>query len=127
MAEEALRTVAWRLIGLTRSEPGVLELKSQHLTFETDEQQYFRTPLSEVRDVRFPWYYFGGGVKFRVGEAKYRLSFVRPNNAEDLSLRLLSRTAVGGAAAAATVVIKARDIKEGRQLGRRWRAVFESR
>jgi hypothetical protein len=119
-----LRTPSWQLIGLTRSVPGLLEITPNHLSFTTDEGPVFRVPLSEVSDVRFPWYYFGGGVKFTARTARYRISFVRPNDAEDLSERLLARTQFGGPIALMTAGRKFSDIRKGRLIGKRWRAAF---
>ncbi len=39
----------------------------------------FDAPLGEI-DVRFPWYYFMGGCKVRVGGHRHRLSFGQPPN-----------------------------------------------
>jgi hypothetical protein len=74
-------TSAWLLIGMTGSAHGVLRLANGRLTFTTgDGRSVFDVPLSGVSDVKFPWYYFSGGVKIRIGADSYRLSFVQPNN-----------------------------------------------
>jgi len=58
--------------------------------------------------VTFPWYYFGGGMKLRVGTDNYRISFARPGNlAEDFS----ENASVG-------------DIAGGRQTGRAWKSAL---
>lgn len=36
--------------------------------------------LAEVQDIEFPWYYFSGGFKMRIGADKYRFSFIEPHN-----------------------------------------------
>lgn len=80
--------------GATGSTQGVLELADGRLSFTATEHyrgaglrsdgrvdeggQLFEAPLSEVSEVRWPWYYFGGGVKLKIGDQKYRLSFVKP-------------------------------------------------
>ncbi len=78
--ENSLFTSAWLLKGITGSVSGYLELRDERLTFTTgeDELYLFNVPLSEVKDVVFPWYYFGGGVKLRIGAHKYRFSFIEP-------------------------------------------------
>jgi hypothetical protein len=77
----AFSTSAWLLIGITGSEHGVLRLANGRLTFATgDGRSVFDVPLSGVSEVKFPWYYFSGGVKIRIGANSYRLSFVQPNN-----------------------------------------------
>jgi hypothetical protein len=127
MANETLCTPAWLLVGLTRSVPGVLELVDDDLAFTTDDGRLFDVPLAEVRDVEFPWYYFGGGVKLRVGAERFRLSFVRPNDASDLEGRLLARSEDGGAAALLTAGRKVLDIGDGRRAGRAWKRVLTAR
>ena len=122
MADDAFCTQAWLLVGLTRSVPGVLEFAGGRFAFTTDAGRVFAAPASEVRDVRFPWYYFGGGVKLTVGGEAYRLSFVRPNGASDASAQLLAR--VGNPLALLTVGQKIKDIGAGRQAGKAWRAVL---
>jgi hypothetical protein len=124
MGKPGLRTPAWQLIGLTRSEPGVLELINGSLAFTTEEGRLFHASLADVTNVHFPWYYFGGGVKLTVGSRRYRLSFVRPNDETDIPGRLMARSQDGGAAALLTAGRKVRDIGEGRRAGRAWRAAL---
>ena len=72
----------WRLLGLTGSEPGHLELRGGRLIY-TPADEYipgFDVPLSEVNDVKFPWHYFSGGFKMRIGGEEFRFSFVEPHN-----------------------------------------------
>lgn len=85
-----LRTPAWRLIGLTRNEPGVLALERGHLTFTPLRGDGFSVPVSRVSRVVFPWYYFGGGVKLTAGGEAYRFSFVRPNGGEMVPAHLVT-------------------------------------
>ena len=98
------------------------------LAFSTGNETLFNVPLDAVTGIKFPWYYFGGGVKFTVDGKKYRLSFVRPNNAADIPARLLARTGTpaGAALALLTVGQKIQDIGFGRQAGKIWRAALES-
>ena len=124
MTNEALCTPAWLLVGLTRSVPGILELADGELVYTTVEGRVFDTHLSEVTDVLFPWYYFGGGVKLSVGAERYRLSFVRPNDASDIHGRLEARGEDGGPAALLTAGRKVLDIGEGRRAGRAWKRVL---
>ena len=124
MSDEALCTPAWLLVGMTRSVPGILELVDGHFAFTVEEGRVFEVPRSGVSDVKFPWYYFGGGVKFMVGGERYRLSFVRPNDASDVPGRLIAGTEYGGPAALLTAGRKVLDIGEGRRAGKAWKAVL---
>jgi hypothetical protein len=76
--QPSLRTPARELPGLFGIRPGPLELAGGRLAFTTDQGRVFDAPLAEVTALKFPWYYCGGGMKLRVGAAKYRFSFVRP-------------------------------------------------
>ena len=100
--DDAFSTSAWLLVGITGSVHGVLELDDGRLAFTIEERSVFNVPLSEVRDVKFPWYYFGGGIKFRIGADRYRLSFVLP-------------TGQGGDIG---------DIGEGRRAGKAWKSAL---
>jgi hypothetical protein len=96
-------TEAWLLRGITGNLPGVLSLADGRFTFAIDDGQFvFDAPISDVSDVKIPWYYFGGGMKLSVGPERYRLSFVRP-------------TAAGGGVA---------DIPEGRRVCKMWKSLL---
>lgn len=127
MNDDALCTPAWLLVGMTGSVPGILELADGRLGFTTEEGRAFDVPLSEVNNVNFPWYYFGGGVKFNIAADKYRLSFVRPNDASDIPGRLLAHTELGAPAGLLTAGRKVLDIGEGRRAGKAWKTVLMTR
>jgi hypothetical protein len=96
-------TQAWLLEGIAGNVAGVLGLDAGRFTFVTDEEvTIFDVPVSSVGYVKVPWYYFGGGMKLRVGAERYRLSFVLP-------------TAAGGGIT---------DIPEGRAACRMWRSLL---
>ena len=102
----------------------MLELADQRLTPTSVEGQVFSVPLAAIEQVTFPWYYFGGGTKFRISGHQYRVSFVRPNGAEDIPARLLETMGVRFGAGLQTVVGKVLDIRDGRRVGKGWRAAL---
>jgi hypothetical protein len=114
-----LASYAWRLIGTFRSEAGWLDLTAGRLRYTTQSREVFDVRLDEVREIVWPWYYFGGGVKLTVRDERYRFSFVLPNGAEYPTARM--RAAVGDPAALAIVVAKGDDIAVGRKAGKEWR------
>lgn len=67
-------------MGLTGSEFGHLELRSGRLIYTPNEGVGFDVALDQINDINFPWYYFGGGFKMRIGNDSYRFSFVEPHN-----------------------------------------------
>lgn len=75
-------TQVWRLSGLTGSEPGHLELRGGRFIYSPSDESRpgFDVPLPEVTDINFPWHYFGGGFKMRIGGEQFRFSFVEPHN-----------------------------------------------
>ena len=115
---DSLRTPAWRLIGLTRSEPGVLAHEEGRLTYWTEEGLLFDVPLAEVADVAFPWYYFSGGVKLTADGEAYRFSFVEPNDAGPIPDSLLNKLGPDN------VILPPIGVAEGRSIGQRWKPIL---
>ncbi len=85
MSSDSYQSPAWLLEGLTGSTYGTLQLRKGRLTFDANGVLVFDVPIDNVRDVVFQWYYFSGGVKFRIGADKYRISFVEPGNRSDFT------------------------------------------
>jgi hypothetical protein len=122
-SEQPIRSRVWILRGLGNS-PAVMTLAKGRLALTSEEGGVFDAPVGEVREIKFPWYYFGGGVKLTVGAARYRISFVRPNGAQDVPGRMLAGAGAGPAsalAAAGEVYGKYRDISAGRSAGKTWK------
>jgi hypothetical protein len=82
----------------------------------------FVAELGDVSDLRFPWYYFGGGLKMKVLGEKYRISFVRPNGAVGIPV-----PAEPGAVLAIGKLVgqKARDIATGSAATAKWRGILK--
>jgi len=76
--ESAVYTPVWILSGLTGRDPAALEFADGRVILSTGDVEVFNAALSDIREVTFPWYYFGGGVKFRVGAQEYKISFTEP-------------------------------------------------
>ena len=93
-----MRSPAWLLSGLTRSAAGELRLTHGRFIFETrDGRRILDAPLGEISAVTFPWYYFGGGMKVRIGTDTYRLSFARPANLPEHSGEAADAGGIGSA------------------------------
>ena len=128
MPIEDLRTPVWQLNGMTGSTPGILELSAGRIAFTTETGRVFEAPLSDIT-VNYPWYYFGGGCKITYACQTHRISFVRPNNAADLSDQLLSQLDDAGLAAGLSLLTAGRklsDIGQGRKAGKAWKAALAS-
>jgi hypothetical protein len=126
MIDQTLCTPTWLLTGMSGNVPGLLELVDGRLSFTTEEGRVFDTAVSEVSEVIFPWYYFGGGAKFKIGTASYRISFVKPNGASDIPAGLIALLGdeARGAAGILTIGRKVSDIGKGRNAGKAWKAVL---
>lgn len=122
----SLRTPAWRLIGLTRNQPGLLDLADGRLAFTPLQGEGFDVPLAEVTGVTFPWYYIGGGVKLKAAGEAYRFSFVRPNGAEHVPARLVPREYASDEDPW-EVEPGMGEVARGRRVGTAWKAALGSR
>ena len=78
---DSQQTPVWELKGMTGSEPGLLSLANRVLSFETEEGVRFDCPVSQLKDVKWPWYSFGAALNLTANGTKYRFSFARPNGA----------------------------------------------
>jgi hypothetical protein len=76
-----MHTPVWELIGVTGSEPGSLSLANGVLSFETKAGTRFACPISQLTDVKWPWYSFNCALHLKANGEKFRLSFARPNGA----------------------------------------------
>jgi hypothetical protein len=128
-SEPTLCTPAWLLRGLIGSEPGLLRLEERRISFTTEATCLFDAPLSDLRRVIFPWYYFGGGMKLMIGANRYRVSFVRPNNQEVPWARLLGRLQLPPTKADSLIFAEARakvgDMRSARRAGTQWKRALQ--
>ncbi len=85
-----ITTPVWVLDGLTGSTPGEMQFQDGRVKLIIEELHVFNVPLTEVKNVNFPWHYFGGGVKFTVGAENYRISFTESGEYGDISTARLN-------------------------------------
>ncbi len=83
MESTTFDTPAWLMIGLTKSVAGHLELAGGQLSLNlvTDECA-FDSPLSDVNELKFPWYYFSAGFKLAIAGEHYRVSFLDQHDSQ---------------------------------------------
>ncbi len=118
-----LRTPVWLLMGFTRSVPAALQVAGDRIMLTTDSCPLFDVDLNQVRDLRYPWRWFGGGVKLTVRRRRYHISFVRPDDGSDAVTRLVTSGLAGGGGPAA-LKHAADKLRDGRAMGRAWRALL---
>jgi hypothetical protein len=93
-----LQSNVWLLDGITGSASGVLRLGDGRLTFHGDDGTcLINVRIAELTTVKFPWYYFGGGMQLRVGDVRHRISFTRPGNLPEAPWDLRGALATGRA------------------------------
>lgn len=124
-----LTTPAWLLVGATRSFPGALSYDGERLRFASPEEVVFDVPAASVQEVKWPKLWMGGGCKVKADGEEFRISFVKPNGAADITDKLLGD--VGGVLGAVGVGIDAKealgsfgDVKKGRDAGKAWKDVL---
>lgn len=109
---QKLCTAAWLLVGLTRSEAGILKFDGKRLTFTGEENGcVFDVSRVEISNVNFPWHYFGAGCKLQIGATEYRLSFIEPENSGGIGIY-----AFGGSEEVSEL--------SGRKAGKAWKAAL---
>ena len=135
--KKTLFTPAWLMKGMTQSLPGILYFDGQKFGFEAeDEKLSFSCSVTELTDIKFPWYYFGGGFKANAQNKAFRMSLVRPNGAEQVSKRVITKVGkftdnLGletlGIVSGLTAIIESTDsIREGRAAMKQWREFFSN-
>ena len=92
--------------------PGLAEKLSLKTALEGEEDiQVFDVPIDEVGEVVLPWYYFGYGAIFAVRNARFRFSFIQPQNTR----APVTGEYVGGGVS---------ELYSGRGTGKAWKAAL---
>jgi len=127
-----LASPAW-IIGGMHNRPGYLVTAEGRIAFTDGETTHFEAPLAEVTDVSYPWYWFGGGFKARIGGKLHKVTFVKPNGMPSPNPGMLETgLAVLGVAAAFQGISHVGDlsglawIAPGRAATKRWQAILPS-
>ena len=75
-----LEETVWRMVGISGKERGVMKLTRERFSFDGEKGTRFDVPVSAISGFKFPWHYFGGGMKVSIGADNYRFSFIEPHN-----------------------------------------------
>ena len=147
--DQSFATEVWLLSGIINSLPGILTLENNRLiltaigsgTFwesglkkiekksgvenffsminKGKPVQLFNVDLSEIQKLSFPWFYFSAGAHITCKKAKYRLSFIQPNNSV---MPILDRSDFSAVYTKNVEIIQ--DIKDARKVGRKWKSLL---
>ena len=70
----------WRIYGIVSEvTPGLLVWNNRLVSFITEEGKEFEVPVSEIKNIRWPFLRMGLGFDAEVNGEKYKLSFTKPN------------------------------------------------
>ncbi len=125
MSQEIISKV-WQLHGaLTVATPGILALQDGMASFETEDGEAFHVPLSDVKEVKWPFLQFGLGFNATINGQTYKFTFMKPNGAPQLNdssiLGGLRFTRIGRGVDAAATLAKWGDNKKS---AKEWKAVL---
>jgi len=121
-----IRTPVWLAIGLTRSVPAALQVAGGRVALGTGALPMFDVKIGELAGLRSPWWWFGGEIRFRAENEAYRVSFVRPNDAEDGATHLFTPRPYPTAGVSGAGCV-GRQARAGRAIGRTCRALLAGR
>ena len=77
---QKLISKVWRITGLfSNAIPGALVLQNGQVAFITQTDVQFNVPLSEMKDIKWPFIRMGLGFNAVVNDKKYKFSFSKPN------------------------------------------------
>ena len=98
--EQQIFSKVWHSKGpFTIATPGLLILENNNVSFVTEMGEQFKVPLTEIKEVKWPFILFGLGFKALINGKKYTLTFMKgPSDPEldDTTLDLLSRVTTVG-------------------------------
>ena len=123
---QQINSKVWQMHGPFRvATAGMLTLNNGVVTFLTEEGQQFQVLISEVKEVKWPFFQFGLGFTTVVNNKKYKFTFMRPNGAGDLDTSaiggLLGGSNLGGGLEAIANLANWSDNKKS---GKQWKAVL---
>lgn len=124
--EQEIISKVWLLHGtFGGASAGLLILGEGKVSFVTAEGEHFNVPVTEVKEVKWPFLQFGLGFNASVNAQKYKFSFMKPNGApelDDSTLGQLARfTRIGRGVDSIATLAKWGDSKK---TAKQWKAVL---
>lgn len=78
--EQQLISKIWQLSGLIgKVTPGLLVWDNGQVSYLTEEGMQFHEPLTNLKNIKWPFLRMGMGFDTVVGDKKYQFSFSKPN------------------------------------------------
>jgi len=126
--EQELLTKVWRMQGLLSTPtPGLLILADGHISFVTADGEMFSVPVSDIKDVKWPFIQFGLGFNSTVNGTQYKFTFMKPNGAADIdSSALDGLTAFSRIGRGIDAIATLSKWGSNKQAAKQWKALFET-
>lgn len=84
--EQEIISKVWQLHGaLSVATPGLLIFNNGKASFVTEQGEQFNVPVSEIKEVKWPFLQFGLGFNAVVNGTQYKFTFMKPNTAPELN------------------------------------------
>ncbi|MEO7309656.1 MAG: hypothetical protein ABIX01_04615 [Chitinophagaceae bacterium] len=125
--QQEIESKVWQTHGIFGgSTPGLLSLAEGYISFITPDGVQFHEPLTEVKEVKWPFIRMGLGCSAVVRGKKYSISFGKPNayaaELDDSTLTQVSRlTGVGRTVDSISTLGK---LGSYRKIAKQWRAAL---
>ena len=120
--EKELVSNAWALGPFTACTPGILRLNEGVVTFFSAKGEEFSTPVTAIKNVKWPWLQMGYGVHLEVNGKKYKFTFLQP--ARETMLDPSMMTDFGRVANGASSINSLIHMKDHKPVAKAWREVL---
>ena len=126
--QEEITSKVWQMHGaLSVATPGLLIFNEGQVSYITEQGEQFNVPISEVKEVKWPFLQFGLGFNATVNQNVYKFTFMKPNTASDLNdstvNELLRFTRIGRGVDAFATLSKWGDNKKS---AKQWKTILGS-
>lgn len=121
---------AWKITGIIGAvTPGALVWKNGQVTFITEAGIQFQVPLSEIRNIKWPFLRMGMGFDAEVNGKKYKFSFAKPN-ASAAEIRIINGNPMPRVVFASQYfddISSLMDIKANKAEGSKWKEILTAK
>ena len=121
---------AWKFTGIIGAvTPGALVWKNGQVTFITEAGIQFQVPLSEIRNIKWPFLRMGMGFDAEVNGKKYKFSFAKPN-ASAAEIRIINGNPMPRVVFASQYfddISSLMDIKANKAEGSKWKEILTAK
>jgi len=121
--EKELETKVWQMSGFVKSyTEGLLIFKEGKVSFLMQQGEQFKVPISEVKNIKWPFLQFGYGVHIDVNGKTYKLTFGEPRTPNPYDPGMM--TDVGAIAGGVDAISKLRKYKIYKANAKQWKEIF---